>query len=259
VLAAKVGARQGEVMRVAILTDIHANREAFEATLADASRLRIDRFAVLGDIVGYGPDPAWCIDKVAEMQAAGAICVRGNHDRAVGVPDGALNANARRVIDWTVDRLSADHKAFLQGLPLTAEEDDILFVHASANDPQDWIYVTSESNAMPSFRVTKARLIFCGHVHKAALYSADLAGRVASHRFGLGIAVPLIRSRRWLAVIGSVGQPRDGSGMAAWAILDTATNELTFRRVGYDSATTARKVRSAGLPEALAARLIKGI
>lgn len=246
-------------MRLAILTDIHANREAFEAALADASRLKIDRFVFLGDIVGYGPDPAWCLEKVAEMREAGAICVRGNHDRAIGVPDGALNANARRVIDWTVDRLTPAHKEFLSSLPLTAEEDDILFVHASANDPQDWIYVTSESNAMPSFRVSKARLIFCGHVHKAALYSADLAGRVAGHAFGIGTPVPLIRSRRWLAVIGSVGQPRDGSGMASWSILDTATNDLTFRRVGYDSATTARKVRSAGLPEALAARLVKGI
>lgn len=246
-------------MRLAILTDIHANREAFEATLADASRMKIDRFVVLGDIVGYGPDPAWCLEKVAQMQAEGAICVRGNHDRAVGVADGTLNANARRVIDWTVDRLSLDHKAFLSSLPLTVIEDDILFVHASANDPQDWIYVTNEHSAMPSFRVSKARLIFCGHVHKAALYSSDLAGRIAGHRFGIGTAVPLLRSRRWLAVIGSVGQPRDGSALASWAILDTGTNELTFRRVGYDSATTARKVRSAGLPEALAARLIKGI
>ena len=78
------------------------------------------------------------------------------------------------------------------------------------------------------------------------------------HQFGYGTGVPLIRSRRWLGVIGSVGQPRDGSGLASWSVMDTDRNELTFRRVGYDSATTARKVRSAGLPEALAARLVKG-
>lgn len=246
-------------MRFAILTDIHANREAFEATLADASRMKIDRFVVLGDIVGYGPDPAWCLEKVADMQAKGAICVRGNHDRAVGLPDSALNANARRVIDWTVDRLLPEHKAFLSALPMTVIEDDLLFVHASANDPEDWIYVTDRESANLSFHASKARVIFCGHVHRAALYSADLAGRIAGHRFGIGTALPLLRSRRWLAVIGSVGQPRDGSALASWAILDTGTNELTFRRIGYDSATTARKVRSAGLPEALAARLIKGI
>ncbi|TXI01174.1 MAG: metallophosphatase family protein [Pseudorhodobacter sp.] len=246
-------------MRLAILTDIHANREAFEAVLADCSVMRIDRYVLLGDIVGYGPDPDWCIDKLVELQASGAIAVRGNHDRAIGVPDGALNSNARRVIDWTVNRLSNAHKAVLGALPLTVEEEDILFVHASANDPQDWIYVTNEHHAMPSFRVSKARLIFCGHVHKPALYSHDMTGRVTGHRFGYGTGVPLIRSRRWLSVVGSVGQPRDGSGLASWCLLDKARNELTYRRVGYDSATTARKVRAAGLPEALAARLVKGI
>lgn len=245
-------------MRIALLTDIHANREAFEAVLADLAQRQVDRLVFLGDLVGYGPDPGWCIDKVETLVAQGAICVRGNHDRAVGVPDGALNANARRVIDWTVDRLNARQKLFLSELPLTAEDGDILYVHASANDPADWIYVTNDSKAMPSFRVSKARLIFCGHVHRAALYSCDLASRVAHHPVPTGAAVPLIRSRRWLAVIGSVGQPRDGSAMAGYAILDKRTNELTFRKVGYDAATTARKSRDCGLPEALAQRLMKG-
>jgi diadenosine tetraphosphatase ApaH/serine/threonine PP2A family protein phosphatase len=248
----------GGFMRLAILTDIHANREAFEAVLADSALRGIGRFVILGDIVGYGPDPGWCVDKVMAMEAAGALCVRGNHDRAVGVADGTLNSNARRVIDWTVDRLTAPQKLFLGELPLTQTEDDILFVHASANDPQDWIYVTSEAKAMPSFRVTTARLIFCGHVHRPQLYSRDLAGKISGHEMRFGLPVPLIRSRRWLGVIGSVGQPRDGSSLAGYAVLDKAKNEITFRRVGYDSATTARKVRAAGLPEALASRLIKG-
>jgi len=246
-------------MRLALLTDIHANREAFEAVLADIAQRKVDRLVILGDIVGYGPDPGWCIDKVEELVAKGAICVRGNHDRAVGVPDGALNVNARRVIDWTVNRLNARQKLFLSELPLTVQDDDTLFVHASANDPGDWIYVTSEASAMPSFRVSKARLIFCGHVHRPALYSCDLSGRVASHIVAAGNAAPLLKSRRWLAVIGSVGQPRDGSTLASYAILDRTTNELTFRKTGYDAATTARKTRESGLPESLAQRLMKGI
>jgi predicted phosphodiesterase len=246
-------------MRLALLTDIHANREAFEAVLADLAQRRIDRLVILGDIVGYGPDPDWCLETVEAMVRQGAICVRGNHDRAVGVPDGTMNANARRVIDWTVDRLTARQKLFLAELPLLVEEDDMLFVHASANDPADWIYVTSGQKAMPSFRVSKARLIFCGHVHRAQLYSCDRAGRVAQFPAIPAQAVPLLTSRRWLAVIGSVGQPRDGSAMAGYAILDRATNELTFRKVGYDAATTARKSRKCGLPEALAQRLMKGI
>ena len=245
-------------MRLAILTDIHANREAFEAVLADLDGRKIDRIVFLGDLVGYGPDPGWCVDKVADLVAKGAVAVRGNHDRAVGVPDGALNANARRVIDWTVDRLTAPQKLFLEELPLTLTEDDILFVHASANDPQDWIYVTNDMKAMPSFVVSKARIILVGHVHRAQLYSCDLTGRVMGHPVPQGHPVPLIRSRRWLGVVGSVGQPRDGAALAGYAILDKRANELTFRRTAYDAATTARKVRAAGLPEALASRLIKG-
>ena len=246
-------------MRLAILTDIHANREAFEAVLADLAIRRIDRLAILGDIVGYGPDPGWCIDKVEELVAGGAICLRGNHDRAVGIKDGTLNENARRVIDWTVDRLNARQRLFLGDLPLSVTEDDMLFVHASANDPADWIYVTSESRAMPSFRVTEARLIFVGHVHRAALYSAGAGGKVMAHPVLTGNPLPLLRSRRWLAVVGSVGQPRDGSALAGYCILDRDRNELTFRRVGYDAAQTARKSRASGLPEVLAQRLMKGI
>lgn len=246
-------------MRFAIFTDIHANREAFQAVLDDIAQRKIDRLVCLGDVVGYGPDPQWCVEKMADLVAKGAICVRGNHDRAVGVPDGIMNANARRVIDWTVDRLFVPHKMFLQDLPLTHVEDDVLFVHASANDPADWIYVTSDNRALGSFRSTKHRLIFCGHVHKPALYSYDLSGRVADIRVQIGLPVPLIRSRRWLGVIGSIGQPRDGQAMASYAILDKSTNEITYRRVAYDTATTARKVRDAGLPEALASRLMKGL
>ncbi|MDB5664772.1 metallophosphoesterase family protein [Cypionkella sp.] len=246
-------------MRLALLTDIHANREAFEAVLADLSQRQIDRLVFLGDIVGYGPDPGWCIDQVESLVAKGAIALRGNHDRAIGVSDKILNANARRVIDWTVNCLNARQKLFLSELPLEVQDGDTLFVHASANDPADWLYVNSESTARPSFLVCDARLIFCGHVHRAALYSCDLAGRVTHLDIAPGNPMPLLQSRRWLGVIGSVGQPRDGTTLASYAILDRDLNELTFRRVGYDATTTARKSREAGLPEALAQRLMKGI
>ncbi len=246
-------------MRLALLTDIHANREAFEAVLADLSLRQIDRLVFLGDIVGYGPDPGWCIDQVESLVANGAVALRGNHDRAVGVADNILNANARRVIDWTVNRLNARQKLFLSELPMTVQDGDTLFVHASANDPADWLYVTSESTARPSFLVCDARLIFCGHVHRNALYSCDLTGRISHLTVPTGQPMPLLQSRRWLGVIGSVGQPRDGSTLASYAILDRNRNELTFRRVGYDATTTARKSREAGLPEALAQRLMKGI
>lgn len=246
-------------MRIALLTDIHANREAFSAVLADLAERKIDQIALLGDIVGYGPDPVWCADKARALVAAGAIAVQGNHDAAISTPDDTLNVTAKRAINWTRDQLSPDHAAFLAGLPLTHRLNDVLFVHASANDPQDWIYVTSENRAMPSFRTSDARLIFVGHVHQPLLVSCDINGRVQQQRIPMNNPFPLLRSRRWLGVIGSVGQARDGVAAAQYGILDLGQNELTFRRVGYDTVTTAQKIRSAGLPESLAMRIVRGV
>lgn len=245
-------------MRLAILSDLHGNREALSAVLADLAVRAVDRIVVLGDIVGYGPDPAWCVDRVRALVDAGAICVLGNHDAAIAGTGAGMGTTARAAIDWTRPRLDPAQRGFLAGLPLTATLDDLLFVHASANDPGDWIYVTSDHKAMPSFRVSAARVIFCGHVHVPALMSCDRAGRVAQQRIPMGQPVPLIRSRRWLAVLGAVGQPRDGVAQAAYGLFDTELNELTFRRVPYDVATTVQKLRAAGLPEALALRLMKG-
>jgi diadenosine tetraphosphatase ApaH/serine/threonine PP2A family protein phosphatase len=246
-------------MKVALLADIHANQEAFQAVLNDLEGRGIDRIACLGDIVGYGPDPAFCVDKAMELVAKGALWLRGNHDNAIANPKESLNITALRVINWTRDQLSDAHKAFLAAQPLTQTIDDVLLVHASANDPQDWIYVTDANRAMPSFRVTDARVILVGHHHRPALYSCDLANRVQQQRIPSGMAIPLIRSRRWLGVIGSVGQPRDGIPQAAYAILDTTSNDLSFRRVPYDIAATVAKLRARGLPESLAIRLNSGV
>lgn len=245
-------------MRFAVLTDIHANREAFEAVLADAAARGVDRIALLGDVVGYGPDPEWCVDKATELVAAGAVCLQGNHDRAAAGGVESLGPDARRALDWTKTRLTAVHRAFLAGLPLTEKVEDVLFVHASANDPGSWIYVTSASMARGAFRSCEARVILCGHVHVPLLASSDVAGVVRVQDFRMALPIPLIRSRRWLAVVGAVGQPRDGVAQAGYAILDTGTNELTFRRVPYDATKAVQKMRAAGLPEDLALRLIGG-
>lgn len=245
-------------MRFAVLTDIHANREAFAAALADAAARGVDRIALLGDVVGYGPDPVWCVDKAAELVAAGAICLQGNHDSAAAGGLESLGPNAKDVMDWTKARLTDAHRAFLAGLPLTGKVEDVLFVHASANDPGSWIYVTSASMARGAFRSCEERVILCGHVHVPLLASSDVAGAVREQGFRMALPIPLIRSRRWLAVVGAVGQPRDGVAQAGYAILDTGTNELTFRRVPYDAAKTVQKMRAAGLPEDLALRLLSG-
>ncbi len=252
------GKREGKMMRLAVLTDIHANRDALAAVLADVAQRGVDRIAVLGDIVGYGPDPEWCLDRVMVLAGQGALVVKGNHDHAIARPDVAMNPSARTVIDWTRPRLSAAQAAWLAALPLSLMLDDLLLVHASANDPADWIYVSSEHKALPSFRVSDARVILCGHVHVPALISCDLSGQVRAQRIPMGQPVPLIRSRRWLGVVGSVGQPRDGVPQAGWALLDTARNELTYLRVPYDVGAVAARMRAAGLPEGLARRLEQG-
>lgn len=248
----------GGPMRFAVLTDIHANREAFEAVLADAAARGVDRFALLGDVVGYGPDPEWCVDKAADLVAVGAVCIQGNHDSAAAGGLESLGPNARQAMDWTRARLTDGHRAFLAGLPLTEKVQDVLFVHASANDPGAWLYVTSASMARGAFRSCEARVILCGHVHVPLLASSDLAGVVRVQEFRMALPIPLIRSRRWLAVVGAVGQPRNGIAQAGYALLDTGTNELTFRRVAYAAAKTVQKMRAAGLPEDLALRLISG-
>ncbi len=245
-------------MRFAVLTDIHANREAFEAVLADADARGVDRIALLGDLVGYGPDPEWCVDKAAGLLAAGAICLQGNHDSAATGRNESLTPNARVAMEWTKSRLTDLHRAFLAGLPLTVKVEDVLFVHASANDSGSWIYVTSASMARGAFRSCEARIILCGHVHIPLLASSDVTGVVRVQKFRMATPIPLIRSRRWLAVVGAVGQPRDGVAQAGYAMLDTGTNELTFRRVPYDASKTVQKMRVAGLPEHFALRLIRG-
>lgn len=245
-------------MRVAVLTDIHANREAFEAVLADVAGHGVDRVALLGDIVGYGADPEWCCDKAEALVAEGAICVRGNHDNAAAGAAEAMSSLARRALEWTAARLSGAQKAFLGGLRHTDETDGVLFCHASASQPEAWSYVTSDTKAAPSFRACMARLILCGHVHVPLLASCDIGGVVREQVFRPGLPIPLLPSRRWLAVVGSVGQPRDGVAQAGWALIDTGRQELTFRRTPYDVAEAARKVRAAGLPEELAVRLLVG-
>lgn len=245
-------------MRFAVLTDIHANREAFEAVLADVAGQGIDRIVLLGDIVGYGADPNWCCDRAAALVAEGAISVRGNHDNAAAGNSESMSPLAKEALDWTRAQLGEAQTAFLSSLPMTAEAEDLLFVHASANRPDAWNYVTSGLTAVPSFRACKARVILCGHVHVPLLVGRYTGGFVRAQAIRPGQPIRLLPSRRWLAVVGSVGQPRDGVAHAAWALVDTERAELTFRRTPYDVDSAAQKVRDAGLPEELALRLLMG-
>lgn len=243
----------------ALLTDIHANLEALDACLEHARRQGVQGWALLGDFVGYGADPGPVIDVVMSLVAEGAFAVVGNHDEAVaGSTRPGIIDDAKKVIDWTRSQLTAAQRDFIAGLPLVREDGPRLYVHANAWAPGQWEYLASAADARRSMNATRCRLTFCGHVHDPALYHMGPDGRVAQFRPVPGVAIPLGTTRRWLAVPGSAGQPRDGVPAAAYAILDETRNALTFYRVPYDVERAAAKVRHVGLPEALARRLEHG-
>jgi diadenosine tetraphosphatase ApaH/serine/threonine PP2A family protein phosphatase len=243
---------------IAILTDIHGNREALEACLAHAGRYPVDRYVFLGDLVGYGADPGFVVDTVKDYSARGAIALLGNHDSAaIGNPE-RMNDEATLAIEWTRRQLTPDQRDFLKSLPLTAEDGHRLYVHASAASPGAWDYVLDERGAARCLMATDAALTFCGHTHLPALFHLAGTGKIAGFDPDADVAMPLTQQRRWVAVIGAVGQPRDRNPAACYALYDDGPRTLTYLRVPYDVDTAARKIRDAGLPSFLAARLAWG-
>ena len=245
-------------MLLAIFADIHANKQAFSACLAAARARGAERMILLGDFVGYGGDPEWSVDTVMALVADGAIAVLGNHDHAVGTLSETMNDNARAVIEWTRSRLDAGQKRFLAALPMVVEDEDRLYVHAEASAPSRWRYVKDSADAARSIAATPAPISFCGHIHRPALYSMSVVAKMSAFTPTADVAVQLLPGRHWLAVLGSVGQPRDGNPAAAFAMFDTARNEITYCRVPYDVEVAAARIRGHGLPEWLADRLSTG-
>jgi diadenosine tetraphosphatase ApaH/serine/threonine PP2A family protein phosphatase len=243
---------------LAFFTDIHANRQAFSACLEQARARGVERYICLGDIVGYGADPEWAVDTVMDLVANGGLAVRGNHDNAVVVASESMNAEAQAAIEWTRGRLSAAQRSFLAELPLMCEDDDRLYVHSEASSPPRWRYIQSASDAARSMIATAAQVTFCGHIHRPALYSMSVTAKMTSFTPTANLPVQLLRGRQWLAVVGSVGQPRDGEPAACFVTYDTATREITYCRVPYDVETAAQRIRANGLPPWLAQRLLVG-
>ena len=246
-------------MRIALLADIHSNLEALAACLKHAQAAGAERFAFLGDLVGYGADPEAVLDIVMERAAEGASVVLGNHDQAaVREGEHGMNKMAARAIEWTRGRLRPEHRAFLESLPLTARDGDCFFVHASADAPGSWTYVSDSLHAAHSMQQANSPYTFGGHVHEQCLYFQGADGRPQPFRPTPGDPIPVPRHRRWLAIVGSCGQPRDGNTAACYAMLDCDRAELVFHRLPYDYSATVRKIRGSGLPERLAARIEHG-
>lgn len=245
-------------MRIALLADIHANREAYEAVLEKVGELAPDRIVLLGDIVGYGPDPEYAVEKTAEMVERGAICVKGNHDEAAVSGPSGMSENARVAAEWTMKRLSPSHTRFLDALPLLAREDGRTYVHASADRPAEWPYVHDADTAALCLAASDDAIVLCGHTHVPAVYYSLAGRKPVRHTPAPNADTPLLPTRRHAVVVGAVGQPRDGIPTACFALLDTEAATIAMLRVPYDFDATGRKIGEAGLPGWLGMRLKLG-
>jgi len=242
-------------MKLALITDLHANRESVSAVMAHALAQGAERYAFLGDFVGYGADPGWVVDLVRTHVARGAVAVMGNHDAAVVQgPLPTMIPEARQVVEWTRARLDAEQLDFLATLPMSASDGDRLYVHANAFAPNEWAYVLGRVEAVRSLQATSARYTFCGHVHDPKLFHVTGTGKIGDFVPSAGMPIPLSEQRRWLIIPGSAGQPRDGNPAACYATFETANATLTYFRVPYDTESAGAKIRAAGLPQRLARR-----
>ena len=245
-------------MRIALVSDIHANLTALEAVLHALDALPpVDGIWHLGDVVGYGPDPNGVVERLASPGAAG---VRGNHDAAAcgGRELDWFNPDARRAIEWTRGVMSDKTRSWLAALPERSTRGDFTLVHGSPMDPT-WEYVTSTSVAAANLTALGARGErhgLHGHTHVPAAWRAE-HGRVA---FTDPRRQPLLAldDRPALLNPGSVGQPRDGDPRAAYAILDTGAASIEWRRVAYDITAVQTAMTAAGLPRWLIMRLATG-
>jgi predicted phosphodiesterase len=242
-------------MRYLVITDIHANIEALDACVGDAQRRGFDRTLVLGDIVGYGPDPNAVVERVRTL--APYALVRGNHDKiAFGLQQAeGFNISARTAAEWTLHTLTAENRQWLVGLPQgpTVVDDCLEICHGSPIDEDEYIF--DELDARRAIEASRQPLCVYGHTHVALVFR--LVGRA------IGLVSPtagldLDAEAKYLVNPGSVGQPRDGDPRAAYAIFDADANRLDLHRVEYRIAATQQKMSLAGLPEPLIRRLAAG-
>lgn len=246
-------------MRYLVITDIHANLEAYETVMAEAAPLDCDRVLVLGDLVGYGADPNAICERVRALQPYALI--RGNHDKVgsgVESPEG-FNAVARSAIRWTYEQLSVSNREWLAALPAgpMIVDDLIEICHGTPFDED--AYVFDDLDALRAMHAARRPVCLFGHTH------VQVGHFLSKDQFGLStpddqrpLTIQLDEVNRYLVNPGSVGQPRDGDPRAGFATVDTAAREITIYRVEYPIAQAQARILAEGLPEVLAQRLALG-
>ena len=242
-------------MKVAVISDIHANRQAFEATLDAIAASDAAELWCLGDLVGYGAEPDACVE-LARKHAA--VCLAGNHDLAVAgaLPLEDFSRGASLAVQWTREVIAAENLAFLAGLSPQGQEGAIGLYHASPRDPV-WEYVLSALLAELCFDVQRQRVALIGHSHVALAFVRREGALATGEPQRAGTQLD-IATGEWLLNPGSVGQPRDGDPRAAWLLLDLDGLSASFVRTDYDVAAAAAAIRAARLPDSLAQRLEYG-
>lgn len=236
----------------AIISDIHGNWEALEATLEDASSQEVTKFVCLGDVVGYNANPVECLEKIREL---GCVTVCGNHDYycSLDLDLTGVNELAADAVGWTRKQLSMEQRIFLAKLKLVERVENFTIVHSTLDMPELWGYVAESLEAEASMNYQMTTVCFFGHTHipLAFVKENDIAGG-AYTRLKIDIA------KKYFINVGSVGQPRDRDPRASYVIYNLENQEIELRRVEYDIKTAQAKIRKAGLAEHSAARLATG-
>ena len=245
-------------MRYLIISDIHANLDAFETVLAHAAG-KWDRVLVLGDLVGYGAEPNEVVNRVRELEPDAVI--RGNHDKAAcGIDDGSqFNNVARAAAIWTGTQLTPENMEYIRALPMGPFEIDAVteICHGAPFDEDHYIF--DGNDARMAFESASKPLCLFGHTHlPAILRKTDDALEGAAPDPNQEVVLPLQRGAKYLVNVGSIGQPRDGDPRAGYGVLDAEEREITLFRVPYPIEKAQQKIIAAGLPASLANRLALG-
>lgn len=240
-------------MKIAIISDIHANLVALEAVLADIESQKPDQIVCLGDVVGYGPRPNECVDLVREKTD---VCLLGNHDAVAIGKDSVetFNPYAREAVLWTQGVLSEASRNFLVDLPLFYNGRDYTYVHGSPDKPDAWNYITNIGTAQDQFSSFDTQVCFVGHTHVAAVFTESRTIQLKKPDEKLIFD----KYERYIVNVGAVGQPRDYDPRASYGIVNTEENYFYFRRNEYDIEETQSQMTEAGLPMYLVERLTDG-
>lgn len=241
-------------MRYGIFSDVHSNSQALDAVIEAFKLERIDRYFCVGDVVGYGANPKECIEKV---KALALISVAGNHDWASVDLFSAdyFNPAAKEAVFWTKRNLDDNSRYFLESLKLVYKNEDLILVHGTLENPQDFNYLVDDSSAWSTFRLMETEICFVGHSHIAGIFFKDKDGWIYYRQGG---SIEIKAENKYIVNVGSVGQPRDRNPDAAYCIYDSEKKEIQLKRIKYDIQAARKKIIEAGLPRFLGDRLTIG-